>query len=82
MPKTIPGELVSPAEAAALFWRTDCETIRRASNIKNEFTRINQKLLKRDPNWFSCCLAACIWNAGRVQGIREERKGLREKGLK
>ena len=78
MPKVIPGELISPIEAAALFWRTDCETIRRASDVRNEFTRTNQELLKRDPNWFSSCLAACIWNAGRVQGIREERKRKKE----
>lgn len=81
MPKAITPMMILPEEAVALFQHADYETLRRAAGVKNEFVRANQEMIKQNPNVFLIYMAACIWNAGRVQGIREERKRRREKSL-
>lgn len=65
--------LVTPEEAVAIFERTSIITCLRANSVKRAcFAAITPDL---DMHF----VLGCVWNAGRVQGIREERRR-RKKG--
>lgn len=74
---TLP-ELIAPQEAAALsakFGTTD--DIFRAEEIYNEFLKL--KGAENDTRWKFLCAISTIYIAGRIQGIREERRKKRDK---
>ena len=60
----IPDSLISPQEAVRLYGKTSCQTFHRAAAVWNA-------CLDAEASTYGAL--ACIWNAGRVQGIREER---------
>lgn len=60
--------LVSPQEAVRLFGKTSCETVQRAMAVYREAGR---RYLNDSAAIYYAL--GCVWNAGRVQGIREER---------
>ena len=75
---TTPPELITPQEAAALsaeFGTTD--DIFRAEEIYNEFLKLKGAV--NDTRWKFMCAIGAIYTAGRIQGIREERRKKRDK---
>ena len=76
--RTTPPELITPQEAAALsdkFGTTD--DIYRADDIYKEFMKL--KGSESDNRLKILCAIAAIYTAGRIQGIREERRKKRDK---
>ena len=64
--------LINPKEAINLsYYRTieDFEIIDRIEDAYYKHTIYDRS----DNIWFHKCLLDTIWNAGRIQGIREER---------
>ncbi len=75
---TTPPELITAQEAATLsfnFGTTD--DIFRANDIYNEFMKL--KGYESDARWKFLCAIAAIYTAGRIQGIREERRKKHDK---
>lgn len=68
---------LSPEQAVALYKNRTISDIHTALNTYEEFYK--QKFSRYtdngrgDTNCFMKCAMACIWNAGRVEGIRMER---------
>ena len=76
--RTTPPELITPQEAAALsdkFGTND--DIYRADDIYKEFMKL--KSSESDNLWKFLCAIGTIYTAGRIQGIREERRKKRDK---
>lgn len=63
--------LVPPEEAVRLTEHTTTVATRTALDIIHAYPYIPAIDLHHNP---TLCLLACIWNAGRIQGIREERR--------
>ena len=75
---TTPPELITSQEAATLsfnFGTTD--DIFRANDIYNEFMKL--KDYESDDRWKFLRAIAAIYTAGRIQGIREERRNKHDK---
>lgn len=64
--------LVTPKEAIKLVNTRTIEDMYITEKIEEAFE--NRELKTNDPIWEKFRLLAAIWNAGRVQGIREERR--------
>lgn len=60
--------LITPQEAVRLFGSTSVETVTRGVDIMREY--IKQRPNDSDAMYY---ILGCVWNAGRIQGIREER---------
>lgn len=76
--RTTPPELIAPQEAAALsakFGTTN--DIYRANDIYKEFMKLKDS--ESDNCWKFLRAIAAIYTAGRIQGIREERRKKRDK---
>lgn len=58
--------LITPEEAYRIFWKTSFLTMTRAMEIADYCEQHNDTSI--------VSILGCIWNAGRVQGIREERQ--------
>ena len=69
-PKVTHPDLISAAEAVALSSFTTCESAYRAAAIADEFRKRSRE---RDPRSLMIWIYAAIFDAGRIQGIREER---------
>ncbi len=67
--------LVTPQEAVKLSNILQFDIQHIVNDIAIEFQN-NQSAedMQKDPQFYSLWLMSAIWNAGRVQGIREERK--------
>ena len=72
------GLLISPEEAVTLSRERTISDIRIAEAI--EKIHIAEYSNDDDVRWVYLTLLSTIWNAGRVQGIREERQ--KRKGAK
>lgn len=78
--KRPPAELISPQEAVALalkFATTQSAYI--AEDIEREYMK--QTSAEQSPRWRYGWLLATLYNAGRIQGIREERQRRKPKPL-
>lgn len=64
--------LVSPAEAIVLFAERTVEDMEIVKELADAYATKPNK--SNNLAWEKMSLLAFIWNAGRVQGIREERK--------
>ena len=64
-------KLVTPEEAITLFDMASCMTVYIAADIARAFADAKARC-GRQMSVFA--LYGCIWNAGRIQGIREERR--------
>ena len=64
--------LVTPIEAVKLTHYRTIEDFVIVENIENAFSE-HSGYNKSDVIWYYRCLLATIYNAGRIQGIREER---------
>lgn len=64
-------KLVTPEEAITLFDMASCTTVYIAAEIARAFTD-EEARCGRQASVYALC--GCIWNAGRIQGIREERR--------
>lgn len=62
--------LITPEEACRLYWVTPFLVVGRATEVADCFERNERCASFR---LFSGEALGCVWNAGRVQGIREER---------
>lgn len=70
--------LVTPSEAIQLFLKAPGTTICFGAEVANACVDYQQRRGLRPDVAF---LIGCIWNAGRVQGIREERRHRKEKEI-
>lgn len=71
--------LVTPQEAVKLAKQRTIGDFDIVREIYNEFvSSLSEKQIKEENLYYSICLWETIWNAGRVQGIREERKRRRK----
>lgn len=67
--------LVTPQEAVKLSNNLTCDIYRFVNDIYVEFQNSQSaEDMEKYPDFYSIWLMAVIWNAGRVQGIREERR--------
>lgn len=62
---------ITAKDAVRLSKYLTCDVVVFAREIANEYIKAPRYL--NDPEWDRATLFATIWNAGRVQGIREER---------
>lgn len=70
--------LVTPAEAVRLFLKAPCATICYGVEVANACVDYQQSQGCRHDAAF---LIGCLWNAGRIQGIREERRNRKEQNI-
>ena len=63
--------LVSPEEAVRLTEYTTTAATKMVLDVIHAYPYIPAVNLQDTP---TLCLLTCIWNAGRIQGIREERR--------
>ncbi len=78
--KRPPAELISPQEAVDLalkFSTTQSAFI--AEDIEREYMKQTEG--EKSPRWRYGWLLATLYNAGRIQGIREERQRRKPKPL-
>lgn len=68
--------LVNAKEALALTEYRTIEDFELIESIAKEYARQTPRPTKTTPGeikWYSLCLYQTLFNAGRLQGIREER---------
>lgn len=69
---------VTPEMAVQMYQQRTTGDLDIVRAIYNEFCKQYYHLYtdggKKDLYYFSMCALACVWNAGRVEGIRMERK--------
>lgn len=70
--------LITPAEAVRLSLKAPYATICYSVEVANACVDYQQKQSYRRDAAF---LIGCLWNAGRIQGIREERRARKEKKI-
>lgn len=76
--KDTPPELITPAEAARISKKAGTtESIERAIAIIEKYYPPAAPLFMQ--NWTLACIAATIYDTGRIQGIREEKQRQRQK---
>ena len=68
--KVVP--LVTPEEAIKLMNTRTIADMYITEEIEKSFKNLEREVC--DPIWEKFRLFALIWNAGRIQGIREERR--------
>lgn len=69
-----PIATLTPQEAVSLEnFRTTAD-LHIINPIQDEFYRQNKKYYKTDRIYFYSALLMTIWNAGRIEGIRAERR--------
>lgn len=74
--------LISPEEVVAMFRKNgDLQSIANAVAIHNEWQRTSKAENEIGNGWDFAGMIGCIFEAGRVQGIREERAKLAAKQL-
>lgn len=65
-------ELISAEEAAAISYRAGTiSSMDRAREIMDAYLKLEP--LTDDQKYYAYCVLATIYDAGRIQGIREER---------
>lgn len=62
-----------PQEAVRLGKLRTINDILIVEDIYEAYDRENLKKRDTDPLWYSFCLLAACWNAGRIEGVRMER---------
>ena len=71
--RPFPEKMVNPKSFVALYaHEATCESIYRAEEIQNEWQR--QGWLTGDRRYDYMSMIGAIYEAGRLQGIREERR--------
>ncbi len=64
-------KLVTPREAITLFSKADCLTITLAAEIAQAYADAETR---QGHPVDAFALFGCLWHAGRIQGMREERR--------
>ena len=80
--KEIPAQMITAEEAVAISLRAGTLTAcNRALEIAVEYERQKPPIVDKceDETFKAACLYATIWEAGRIQGIREERSKKKER---
>lgn len=68
-----PGRLVDPEAFVSLYkHRATCEATYRAKEIQDAWFRLERG--EPDRTWVYMSMIGAIYEAGRLQGIREERR--------
>lgn len=73
MGKQTPATMIKPEEAILLFRHSTIWEMERAQELYSAFSRETgapAKLL----TWEDLCLLSFVYDTGRIQGMREERK--------
>lgn len=74
------AELISPQEAVALALKfSTVQSAYIAEDIEREYMKQTEG--EKSPRWRYGWLLATLYNAGRIQGIREERQRRKPKPL-
>lgn len=68
-------KLVTPVEALALFDKSNCLTMIYGTEVAKAYADAEAQ---KERHADATDLFGCVWQAGRVQGIREERKRRKE----
>ena len=70
-----PAELITPQEITAIMKRAGTVgDIERAEAIEREYIKVTGiTTFKNDPALHYRCMLATIYQAGRIQGIREQK---------
>ena len=72
--------LVTPQEAVKLSNILTLDIHHIVNDIAVEFQNAQSaEDMEKDPRFYSLWLMSAVWNAGRVQGIREERRKKKNK---
>lgn len=71
----LPDERITPDEATELFRFAGCDLLQRAMDLYEAYRR--ERGVDSDPVWDAGCVAAYLYGAGRIQGMREERAKLK-----
>lgn len=67
--------LITPAEAIRLSHTRTIFDFDIVKDLTAEFEKeLTAEEVEKNQWFYSMCLLSAIWNAGRIQGIREERK--------
>lgn len=73
--KPFPARMVDPKNFVALYQRiATCESMYRAEEVANEWKVQIRSVPVDDPRFDYMSMLGAIYEAGRVQGIREERR--------
>ena len=71
--------LVTPSEAVDLFEMASGGIFFAAQDVAEAYMAAQER--DGQDTVELLCLIACVWNAGRIQGIREERRAQKEKKI-
>lgn len=69
----ITAPTLRPHEAVRLGRLRTAADIRIVEDIYEAYEELNRDMRYKDPNWYTFCLLATCWNAGRIEGMRKER---------
>ena len=73
---------VSPEEAVRLNGLRSIADIRVVEEIYDAYDAKNHKERYRNPTWYTFSLLATCWNAGRIEGVRMERRRRKKSSLR
>lgn len=62
-----------PQEAVRLGKMRTVNDIHIAEEIYEAYDIKNHQIRDTEPYWYTFCLLAACWNAGRIEGVRMER---------
>lgn len=67
--------LVTAKEAVELsmYYNYFISALNFADDVRDELKRTEDKQMRKEPHWYEALFYVSLFNAGRVQGIREER---------
>lgn len=71
--------LVSPSEAIELFEMASGGVFFAAQDVADAYIATQER--DGQDTIELLCLIACVWNAGRIQGVREERRKRKEQKM-
>lgn len=71
--------LVTPSEAVDLFEMASGGVFFAAQDVADAYIAAQER--DGQDTIELLCLIACVWNAGRIQGVREERRNRKEQNI-